>query len=313
MTKGALKIADTICGCSLLIVLLAHSGQVARAQREQVDAALSFESPRGMRAQSNQPPPVIRAWVSPDGQASVTVIIAPLPEGETAQAIREFADWPGAGQSFAEGFGSASSEVLSKAYRAKCSYLATPVRRDVNNWAFEVRLDFTCATVPQPTPIRTSVIRVLTTTGQLVVRIDAQASAYALAGDATEQIWSTLQVTSDHRIVTPIFRFKDYKGINSAFVVGRVIGSLVAATAFGALLTAIFIMLRLRPMPALIAAQIIVIAFGMWGAEENGVWDVDWIFPIPTAVVAILLLRGWARSRWNKRQARQIASDASAG
>ena len=82
---------------------------------------------------------------------------------------------------------------------------------------------------------------------------------------------------------------------------------LVILFGFGGLLSAFLIKIGLKPLPALIAPQAVFLAIDIWNNSHDGAWDLDWLKAVLSALL-VLLLRGWARRRWEKRHPEEMRS-----
>lgn len=302
------------------------TGRPALAQSVTL-GGISFNLPAELVPQTGRPEPIVLSWKNEAGTVSVDAI--KVPHSDLPAAVKEFQDWPDVGRSMAASFGDANVRVLQQASNAKCSYEGVPVAHDLQRMALQVRVETTCATSPEPTQLHSLVINVLTKSEQIVFRIDAQPSAYAEAQTAATEIWRTLRVADAERVVAvtqpsagvttgeapasakPVFggtgfRLTDYGLVRTEALLAELAGALFAAVLFGALVALLLMQLGLKPLPSLIGTQVFLILLRLWGNEEDGVWEFDWVVSILPAIIAIVLLYRWAERRWAKRLATKL-------
>jgi hypothetical protein len=317
----------------LAIVLAVLSGAIApsRAAAETVTVNhVSFDLPDGLERVNDPLPPVVASWNG--ASEPVTVLVVAVPVSNIAESAEELQRWPGSGRSLIAGFGDAYSRTLGQALGVPCSFTGVPVSIDRGRMASKVSVDTTCAIKPQAASVRSLIVAVLTRSGQLIVRIDAQPTAYSSAESIAAAVWETLRVDPAQQVpaisrseeaatvsasYSPVsggagVHLRSYGQIRPAYLAGEVIGALVAAILFGAALAVAFVRVGLRPFPALVASQVALALVTTWGRAHDGVWEVDWFVKGVSALGAIIVLRGWVRRRWDRRQLAITAAAAGA-
>lgn len=309
---------------ALLVAFLTVVSAPVTAGAENVTVGpVSFDLPRGMSPAPAARAPFVASWMSSTEPMSIDVAVVTLADGDVDAAVREFRDWPGVGRTMVASFGEAFAKTLGQAFNASCSFTGVPIDRDVDRMAIRFSLDTTCATKPEPTSVRSFVVMVLARSGQIAIRVDARAAGLSSAESASAGIWRSLQVTPDHRLQLPDsraaeattthadyarvsggagLRFTDYSRLRPAATIAKTVGALLAALGLGALLTAGLIRLGLRAAPSLLAAQLLLFFLATWGEEHDGIWEIDWLSRGLPALVAIVVLRGWAQRRWERRR-----------
>lgn len=295
-----------------------------QAQVVSPTAGVSFTLPPGFASQSDAPPPIAMLWRNETGTVSIAAVVLNYPNDDAAAAAAEFQDWPAVGRSMASSFGESSARMLGKQQGVRCSFDGLPLRQDQSRMAMEVRVEVTCPTSPSPLVVRSVLINVLARNQQLLLRIDAYPAAGAAQDSVAAEIWNTLTVAADERIATvggveisgrvrqvhggPGVRLRDYGLIRPSFLIGEAVGSVVGALVFGALFTLVLLKLHVRPIPAALVAQLIVIALRMIGGEHDGVWEVDWLISFPSSLIAFLYLVRWAQRRPEANRVGQVGS-----
>jgi len=264
----------------------------------------SFSLPATLVPQGGRPTPVVFSRRNADGTLSLDVLTVAYPNGDANRAANEYRDWQGAGQAIATGFGNANARTLEQAYNAKCSHKGSPVAHDLRRMALEIQVETICATVPEPTALRSLVFQVLTKSKQVLIRVDAKPAAYAEAEAMAKEIWRTLKVEQSQRLTISGLRFTDYRLVRPEALAGEFFGTILAAVAFGMFLTALLLWTGLKPLPSLAAAQVLLLLLRFWLNERDGVWELNWLVDFPSAILAIVLLRKWAGRRWERRKAK---------
>ena len=284
-------------------------------------AGVTFSLPFAFVPQSGRPAPIVMSWVNANATVSVDAIIIAYPGGSPASAVAEFRDWPGVGRSMAASFGESSARALGKQYGVRCSYEGAPLKHDPSRMMMAMRVEVTCPTSAGPFVVRSYVLNVMTLAEQLLVRVDAYPVNAASEDSVADMIWSTVQVAPNQQMTGystsvdtasaaravsggPGFHMRDYGLIRPAALVGEAVGSVIGAILFGALFTLILLKLHVKPLPAALIAQVIVIALRTLGAEHDGVWEFDWLISPAASLVAFLYLVRWAQKRTEAAAAR---------
>lgn len=302
---------------SLLALLFWSFAPICASADEtpQIGSGTTFSIPSGLSRQS-RPAPVTHSWRN--GAGTLTVDVFSLPHGAAglSAAVKEFDDWPGVGRSLAAGFGEANANATGKALNTKCTYEGVPIERDSRRMTLRVQVTTTCTTDPAPSIFRSDVIQVLTTSEQVLIRIDSTAASREEAEVVVAGIWKTLKPAplprtelraaqaSMSSTAAPVrggrgLKLVDYGLTRPAALAGQFTGSIIAALGFGALLCLLFMRLGLRPMSAILLGQTLLLFVRLWGAEHDGVWELDWLVAFPTIAIATLSLRGWAQRKWD--------------
>jgi hypothetical protein len=290
------------------------------AQTVSPGAGVSFQLPSGLTVQQGRPAPVTMSWTNAAGTVSVDAMVIGYPNGNVGAAAREFQDWPGVGRSMAASFGNSSARVLGEVYHVACTYEGIPLSHDPQRMALQIRVDVTCPTSPQPVVTRSLVLNAMTLSGEVWIRIDAPPPAFTEQNAIANEIWRTMTVAESQRVVAdytpsgstrrpvrpvvggPGFRLTDYGLIRPAAIIAQLVGAIIGAIVFGALLTLVLMKARLQPLAAVLISQLILIALGLWGGERDGVWELNWLVSFPSAIVATLVLRPWANRRLQRQQ-----------
>jgi hypothetical protein len=178
----------------------------------------------------------------------------------------------------------------------------------------EIRVEVTCPTSTGPVTLRSIVVNALTRNQEVLVRIDAYSVTSDPQDAVAEEIWSTLSVAPGERLASdstpmtpsstghavhggPGLHLRDYGLIRPAALIGEAVGSVIGAILFGALFTLILLKLHVKPLPAALIAQLLVLGLRMVGYEHDGVWEIDWLISLPSSILALLYLVRWARRR----------------
>lgn len=282
---------------------------------------VAFNLPRELTKLPAPPEGIIASWRNAETTLEVDVITIPQSQSDLLAQQRELYNWPSVGRSMANGFGRGRIRTFSEAYGVPCTYEGTPIAVDIQRWAMEFLVDTTCPVTPEPVATRSCVVHILTNTGSVMLRVDSHAAAYAQATSVCTTIWGTLRVAEEHRLAPgqagavaqepgrqlastsggPGIRFRDYGTIRTAWLLGEWAGAMVSALALGALLTWLLMLVRVEPVPALVLAQLAVSTLAIWGAEHDGVWEIDWAGRLLVSALAIAILYIWAKRWWKRR------------
>lgn len=279
---------------------------------------ISFVLPPGMIKQAGRPAPIVDAWRDGSGAMGLDVFAIPHASGNADASMREFQDWPGVGRSLIAGFGSSSTKAIGASLKATCSFSGVPVERDATRALMRVRVRVECATAPSPTVFHDELIQVLTVSEVVLVRIDSKAATDAEATRAADGVWRTLKSSRAARAAadapvqpkneppsaTPVrggagVHFTDYTLQRPARLLGEVVGAVIAALGFGALLSLLFMRAGLVPLLALIAGQLVLISIRLWSSHYDDTWEINWLLLLPPPAIAIFTLRNWARRKWH--------------
>lgn len=306
----------------LAVVAVVVSAPGTAAAETVTVGSVSFDLPGSVSRAPAAQAPFVASWASSTEPLSIDVAVVAHADGGVDAAVREYRNWPGVGRTMVASFGSAFAKTLGQVFNASCTFTGAPIDRNVDRMALRVSLDTTCATSPEPTTVRSHVVTVLTRSAQVLVRVDARAEGFSSGEAVATGIWKSLQVAPDQRLRLPDLnteasaartsyakvsggpglRFTDYGLLRPAAVLAKAVGALLAALGIGALLTALLIRLGLGATPALLGSQALLFFLATWGEEHDGVWEVDWVARGLPALVAIGVLHGWARRRWQKRR-----------
>jgi hypothetical protein len=317
----------------LMFVVAATVGPSRASAHDVAVGPVAFELPEGLSPVEGQAAPVAAMWQSAAEPLSVTAVVVPIPAGRADEYAREVRDWPGSGRTMIAGFGDSNSKSLAAALSATCSFEGVPVSNDLSRLVSLVTVDTTCNTNPDPTVLRTHIVSVVTASSQVVLRVDSRAPALPSGEAIAKGIWRSLRVSPEQRVRTaalgveeatasvqryaPVsggagIHLRDYSLTRPSYLGGEVLGGVVAAVLFGAILAVVFIRLGLRPIPALIAGQVLLVVLAAWGGAHEGVWTIDWLVRGIPAVLSIAILRSWAQRRWDRRQLLITANQATA-
>ncbi len=334
------RTAQTVCGfCrpriraegvrtfTAILIAMLLTPAAPRAERVTAAAGVTFDAPLGLIAHAGQPAPVVMSWKDANDTLSVAVVVLATSQAEALAA--ELQDWPGSGRSMVDGFGTASVKSLGQAVHAKCSFIGAPQLRDLERAAIQAQVDTSCDTKPQPFVLRSRLIQVLTRSNQVLFRIDSQAVVDSEAQAVAAQIWKTLTVAADQRVtiraaqdvevnsglgVKPVtggagIKLRDYGLIRPAWIAGELLGSLIPGLLFGAVLAVVLMKIGVRPITALIGAQVLISLVRVWNAEKNGMWEIDLLGYTFTGVIVVLALRRWAQRQWEKAHPKQLPAN----
>jgi len=284
---------------------------------------ITFDAPKDLIAQPKQPSPIVYTWKDTNDSIGVTVIAVASDKANTSANAKEFQNWPDVSRSFIQGFGKSNASTLEKALNAKCSFVGMPRSQDLDKMAIQVEIETTCNTGTDPFFLRSRIIQVLTQSNTVIFRIDSQKSADAKAQAINANIWQSIKIANDQKVLPPVtasesnnvsemtskpvvggtgIKIKDYSLLNKSYIIGNYFGAIIGSILFGMLFSIFFMKIKIPPIPSLLCAQILIIFLRILGDKENGTWELDPVQYLVTTTIAILALKKWATNRWNKTQ-----------
>ena len=295
----------------------------AAAETYATGGGVSFDVPEGWTPISGQQAPIAISWRSTTLPITGDVILLEY-AGDPADTVREFLQWPEAGQAVVEGSGNAVAETLGTRLKAPCSSSGVPIAHDPKRHALWVQLDTSCATLPKPTKVRSHFMVALTRSAQVMVRVDARNAGFREAEAAAAGIWVSLRVDPAHRVVVPEqiasaavvpgaessaaraetgITVPDYRRVNPWFLLGRVVGATLVAVFLGWILASLLLRWWARPLPVLFTAQALIFAMQVWREAHDGVWKIDWLGTGAPGLLAVAILYKWANGRAERSSA----------
>lgn len=296
-----------------MIYIFTLATSLVFAETITIQEGATFELPTGLVSQANQTPPVSAAWVNKENTVAVFLISIKKSQNEMKAAGLEFKDWPSVGLSTVKGFGNSLAKSLEKSLSAPCSFSGEAENRDFNTVSFWITVETRCKT-PDNYNLKSRVIQVFLKDSIAMIRIDASPSTEKFGEKVAATIWNSIQVDQNVRLNSiqtndnsesdkaslsggKGFFLVDYRTIKPAALVGIYLGSIIGSILYGMLFTFILIKLKANPTVALISSQLIIIALKIYGAEENGAWELDPILYLTTSTIAVLALWKWAKKK----------------
>jgi hypothetical protein len=274
---------------------------------------VTFELPTGLISQPNQSPPATASWVNKENSVAVSIMLMNKSQNEMSSAGLELENWPGTGLSTVKGFGNSLSKSLEKTLNAPCSFTGQAEERDLNNVSFWVTIDTTCQTT-ESFNLRSRLIIIYLNDSMALIRIDANPPTDKFGERVAATIWHSIQVDPTIRLETVAtgddgksnkaelsggkgFFIIDYRTIKPTYLVGSYVGAIIGSIFLGMLFTLILLKLKLKPLLSLIISQLLCIALSIYGAEEDGAWELDPILYIVTSSIAVFALWKWAKKK----------------
>lgn len=300
----------------IFISTLLFVSSVLQAETIKIKDGVTFELSTGLISQPKQASPVVAAWMNSGNTVSVTLIVMEKNESEISASAKEFNNWPSVGLSTLKGFGNSNAKTLEGVLQAPCSFTGQAEQRDVENVSYWVSVDTTCKTA-EGFNLRSRLIQILLRDAIALIRIDSNPPTEMLGEKITATIWNSIQVHPDQKAKLSYssqdvknekpqlsggkgFFLKNYKTINNATLIGTYIGAILGSIFLGMLSAFFLLKIKIKPLPALIIPQVLFIILRIYGAEENGAWELDPILYFVSSVVAIVVLWKWANRKYQK-------------